>query len=119
MPTATGLAVRMETVLFQTDAPDLVVARDTFGQAAYLCSLIDIDLVGYHFVAVQISSDRLASLRTGAIDLRAALVEPEAKAFYHGHSLVGRGGTIHLEEVDALPEDWLPDPGFLLSNFHE
>lgn len=117
MELATGLiAVKMDTVLFQTDAPDLVLSRDIFG-AAYLCSLIEIDSAGQHYLAVQISNERLSTLRSGGIDLRTALTEPETAAHFEGRAFSDEPKVIHLKVVDDVPEAWLPAEGFLLSNF--
>ncbi len=106
----------METILFHTDAPDILLARDEFG-ARYLCHLVALDRDGHQFLAINISEGRLADLKLGAIDLRAALVQPERRVYYKGHVPPGERLAIHLDQIDDVPSDWWPEPGFLLSNF--
>jgi hypothetical protein len=115
---ASPVRVGIDTVLFETDAPEIVLSRDVVG-AAYLCSLTALGRDGLHFLAVQISSERLASLRTGGIDLRSALLHPEIPTHYQGRMDGTDARTIHLEAIDDVPPEWLPDEGFLLSDFEE
>jgi hypothetical protein len=119
MPAAIEIPVGVDTILLQSDALDLVLARDVVG-APYLCSLISIDGNGHHFAAVQISSERLTALRSGKIDLRSALAKPERQQYFEGWLRATEMQTIYLTEVDGFSELWLPLDGFFLNAFdHE
>ena len=119
MLVALSVAVTIETVLFETDAPDLVLARDAV-DGSYLCALTTVSARGHHFLAIQISDKRLASLRSGAIDLREALTKPETPLHLAGWLVPVQGEpAMRLEAVTDVPEEWLPAEGFFLSNFEE
>jgi hypothetical protein len=113
------LSVVIETVLLETEGPDLVLARDQVG-TPYLCLLVARDADTDHFLVQQISSDRLAALRSGQIDLRTTVQHPEMGQHYHG-SYAEREGrpVISLEVIHDVPERWFPADGFLLSDFAE
>lgn len=108
----------IQTVLFQTDAPELVLARDAVGRQ-YLCSLIERNERGDQFLAVPISPVRLAQFRTGGKDLRAVLVESETGEYYEGwfKRIDGRP-SIAIEPLPVLPDEWLPDQGFFLNQYY-
>ena len=118
MPPLTEVVVTIDTLLLESDLPDLVIARDKVG-TSYLCALTGSDEEGHSFLAVQISSDRLAALRSGHIDLRLALVEPEMGVCFEGRTIPEMDperDRIRLLALQANPpEEWLPDPGFMLS----
>lgn len=117
------LDVTVATILLQTDAVDIALARDDFG-GTFLCSLVDVSRSGYQYLAIQISDDRLAELRRGDKDLRTVLKEPEHGLYFFGaitDSSPVRNGrpVIQLKAIPDVDESWFPDPGFLLSNFSE
>src|ERR1700674_1211020 len=96
-----AVQVVIDTVLLETDAPDLLLARDIVG-TPYLCSLVRVDFTGHLFLAVQISSNRLASLRSGQIDLRSVLAQPEMSMQYEGR--LHRGSEENTIQLEALVE---------------
>lgn len=108
----------IQTVLLRTDAPELVVARDAVG-TQYLCSLIDRTADGDRFLAIPISTTRLAQFRTGGKDLRSVLAESETGEHFDGwfRRVDGRP-AIALAPLPRIPDDWLPDEGFFLNRFH-
>lgn len=112
----TAVTVMIETVMFYTDAPELVLGRDEFG-TAYLCLLVSLDAAGHHYLAIKISSSRLMELRSGRMDLRHALVTPERADYFSGHIQPGERVAITLEPLQDVPPEWFPQEGFLLSNF--
>jgi hypothetical protein len=118
MEITTSVTVMMETILFHTDAPDLVLARDEFG-TAYLCLLFLLDGKGHHYVAIKITSARLADLRDGKIDLRTAITLPERRTYYRGIIPPGERSAIQLEPTDHVPDKWLPKEGFFLSSLEK
>lgn len=110
------LSVSIDTVLFETDTPELLLARDPF-DSAYLCSLAAEEPGNHLFLAIQISSDRLASLRSGEVDLLTVLLEPEILPYFTGRFILDAGSpTLNLEAVDTVQPDWLPNAGFFMSS---
>src|SRR2546428_7226057 len=99
MPPVATLAATIETVLLETDVPDLVLARDVVG-TLYLCSFVSRDRDGDRFLCIPVSSERLAAFRSGQLDLRSLLTRPETGAWFDGlfHSVEGRP-TIELERI--------------------
>src|SRR5947208_16245528 len=102
MATATQITVMTEAILFHTDAPDIVLARDEFG-AAYLCLLVRLDKEGHHFLVIQITNARVMELRQGKTDLRAAFVAPERQVYFRGHIAPGERLAIKLETLTDVP----------------
>ena len=116
MAVARAVSVEVSTVLYQTDAPEIVLCRDRVG-STYLCCLVALLHEGMRYLAVQISGERLADLRSGVIDLRAALVGPEMALHYEGLSSDSASPSIVLTPLEAPPpESWLPDDGFMLND---
>lgn len=105
------------TVLLQTDYPEIVLARDVVG-TDYLCSFVSREEEGDRFVAVAISASRLGSFRAGKIDLRDVLLEPEDGERWTGIFRRIEGlPCVVLDRADDVPLTWIPEPGFLLSDF--
>lgn len=117
MPSPDAIAATVETVLFKTDAPEIVLVRDTF-ESAYLCALVEVESDNYFYLAVKISNARLAAFRQGLYDLRTLLTEPENLPLFTGRMKPDAPKpTLLLEATESINQDWLPDPGFLLSDF--
>jgi hypothetical protein len=117
MGTITAITVMTEAVLFHSNGPDLILARDEFG-TAYLCLLFKLDETGHQYLATKITSARLSDLKGGKIDLREAFTRPEQDQYFRGLIPPGERTAVSLEVWDQnVPEEWLPQPGFLLSEF--
>ncbi len=111
------ITVTIENVLLETDVPDLVLARDAIG-TAYLCAFVEREAAGDRFAAVPLSPERLAGFRAGLIDLREVLERPETGLAFDARFRRMDGlPTLQLQQVERIPNDWLPDAGFLLSAF--
>jgi hypothetical protein len=111
------VAVVINTVLLESDLPDLLLARDRVN-TMYLCSLAKVDREGFLFLAVEISSSRLGDFRSGKVDLRTVLVEPEMGTHFTGRSPAERPESLTLAALTTeVPEQWLPEAGFLLTVF--
>ena len=109
------ITATIDTVLFETDQPEIVLARDAVG-TTYLCALTGVDARGHHFVAVAVSGSRLTAFRSGNIDLREALVAPELDEHFSGYvAAESKSLTIRFECVEDVPESWLPEAGFVLN----
>ncbi|HEX5474963.1 MAG TPA: DUF6575 domain-containing protein [Vicinamibacterales bacterium] len=111
------ITVRIETVLLETDVPDLVLARDRVG-AQYLCCFIEREEPGDLFLVIPISVERLSQFRKGEVDLRSIVMAPETGQHFNGRfKRVDGDPLIQLKPLKTLPDDWLPDEGFRLSDF--
>lgn len=111
------LTAYVESILFETDRPEVVLARDAAG-TVYLSLLVSRDESGDRFLSVAASPSRLAALRTGTIDLRAALERGETgTAFAAQFAFVNDRPAITLEAIPEIPPTWLPKAGFVLSDF--
>lgn len=107
--------VVIQQVLLETDVPDLVLAIDAVG-TQYLCCLVARGEEGDQFFAVAISAPRLSRFRAGQVDLRTVLTEPEVGSSYSGFFVrQNNQPIINLEAVAEVPEQWLPERGFLLT----
>lgn len=117
MPSRESVAAVLETVLFKTDAPEIVLARDAF-DSAYLCALAEVESDNYFYLGVKISNARLGAFRQGLLDLRTILTEPEILPHFTGRMKLGvPKPTLILDETASIDPDWLPESGFLLSDF--
>jgi hypothetical protein len=109
--------VVIDTVLLESDLPDLLLARDRV-ETMYLCSLAKTDREGFLFLAVEISSARLSAFRSGLVDLRTVLVEPEMGTHFTGRATAGRPESLTLSALTTeVREEWLPETGFLMTAF--
>lgn len=111
------IAARIQTVLLHTDAPELVLARDSFGRM-YLALLVDRSDSGDRFVAVPVSPIRLSEFRSGSRDLRSVLLDSETgEQFCGSFRRIDGKPCVEMSKLAWIPEEWLPDDGFFLANF--
>lgn len=111
------ITAHVEGILFETDRPEIVIARDSVG-TAYISLLVSRDDTGDRFLCVAASSGRIAALRNGAVDLRAAFEHDEMGTAYSAQFLrIDSAPSLKLEALDSIPDQWLPKSGFLLSDF--
>lgn len=111
-----SITATIKSVLLETDVPDLLLARDVVG-TTYLCCFIAREEEGDRFLAMPVSPNRLASFRAGTIDLRAVLLGSETGIYFDGRYENDNGEPLlHLNELEELPNEWLPDAGFLLTD---
>lgn len=102
--------VEIDTVLLETDLPEVAVAHDADG-VAYVCALTSAKKSGLHYVAVAVSGERLAMLMAGDIDLRDVLVSLDSQPL---HGTIADGSTMLSLERMGFPEEWLPEPGLFI-----
>ena len=111
--------VRLQTILLDADGPIIVVLRDTV-DGAWLGMAVERAAAADEYLCVPISAARLSRFRHGAIDLRDVFVSPEesrfARVIIPASDL---GQSVELVPILEIPEDWLPDAGFLLTSFIE
>ena len=105
-----GLTI--DKILDYYDEPQLFIARDMF-DAQYIC-LLYADDEKPKYTAVKISNAKLTDFLSGKVDLRQLFVSPEMKGEYY--EVVGNDDhlSITLLECATLPEDRLPDSGYML-----
>lgn len=113
------LLISPQETLIYYDGPQLFVAADKVG-ARYLCVLVEQNVEGDKCLCVPVSPRRLAELKLGNIELRSIYESPEMGSCFCG-SITGDYGTITLESVEkvAIPEGWLPAPGFYFTKTPE
>ena len=104
--------LRIDKILDYYDEPQLFIARDMF-DAQYIC-LLYADDEKPKYTAVKISNAKLTDFLSGKVDLRQLFVSPEMKGEYY--EVVGNDDhlSITLLECATLPEDRLPDSGYML-----
>jgi hypothetical protein len=111
------LTAEVESILFETDSPEIVVARDAAG-TAYLSLLVERTDSGDEFLCIPASHKRLSALRNGKTDLRTALTNGETGTVFSArYTLLDDAPSLSLIQRDGIPEDWLPKAGFFLSDF--
>ena len=94
------------------DVPQLFLAADKFG-AKYICMMVRFDReIGFQYLSVQISDERLDAFLSGKLDLRYLYLNPEVEdAFY---KVVVRNQIIKAEcfDRDNITERILPEDGY-------
>lgn len=94
------------------DVPQLFLAADKFG-AKYICMMVRFDReIGFQYLSVQISDERLDAFISGRLDLRYLYLHPEVEdAFY---KVVVRNQIINAERFDQrdITERILPEDGY-------
>jgi hypothetical protein len=109
----------IESVLFETDRPEIILARDILG-AQYLGVLVSANEEGDRFLATGITSPRLGEFRAGRVDLRTIFVQSETSEILYGGLALGASvPTLSLEVAVDPPPEWLPSAGFFLTTFKE
>ena len=115
------------STLFYYDGPHVFEARDAIG-GHYIAVMVGSDLPdvtentargqGERCLVAGVSPDRLRSFRSGAIDLRALLLESVPDEHYLAAVDSGVDQPLRLERLTIPLADsgLLPDPGFLLHN---
>jgi hypothetical protein len=105
-------------ILVYYDVPHVFTATDEVG-TSFLCLLISIEESeeeeNYNFISTAISKGRLIKFLNGGIELRDIFLNPETSQFYQFNN---------IDEIivatsfagDKIPEEYLPDEGFLLQN---
>lgn len=112
-----ALNAEVESILFETDSPEVVIARDAAG-TAYLSLLVERSDSGDEFLCVPASQKRISALRNGRTDLRTALEHGETGIVYSArYVLLDDAPSFSLTRRDDIPGDWLPKADFLLSDF--
>ena len=103
----------VETILDYCDLPLLFVARDDF-DTLYLSLLFD-DEPEPVYTAIRISQQRLSQFLDGRLDLRDILDEPESKGEYFNVTVEANQYVVQPLLVKELPEERLPDRGYMLT----
>ena len=111
--------VRVHAVLLDAEGPQIIVLRDDV-ESSWLGTAVDRTVEGDEFLCVPISPGRLAQFRHGDVDLRSIFAMPQvaspATIVIPAHS---NGKRFDLVPITDIPQDWLPDEGFLLTEFVE
>jgi hypothetical protein len=98
-------------ILVYYDFPEIFVAHDNVG-TNYLCLLISIDNQETNYISTAISKKRLSNFINGKIDLREILQKPETSNWLFFNQ-VKENIEAKIWEGESLPEEYLPDEGFI------
>jgi hypothetical protein len=98
-------------IIVYYDIPEIFVAKDEVG-TSFLCLLISVNLDIAKYISTPISIGRLSEFITGKIDLREIFLNPESNQFYSFND-IEESIEASLELYDKLPEEYLPDAGFV------
>lgn len=101
-------------ILEYVDCPQLFLARDMF-DTQYLC-LLYTDEPSCQYVAIRISNDRFAAFCQRQVDLRSLFISPEFEGEYFNVAFANQGYAINRMTNSQLPEDMLPDEGYLFDS---
>jgi len=101
-------------ILLYYDLPQIMVVENAVG-SKFISLLIDSDENQTIYLSMPISPKRLASFVNGKIDLRTIYSDPEIKDYYT-FDYTGDDVVATLLPENEIPEDYLPEPDFFLSN---
>lgn len=103
--------LHVEKILDYCDLPLLFVARDNF-DTLYLSLFFD-DEPEPVYTAIRISQHRLSEFLDGRLDLRDVMEKPENKEEYFNVTVEDSQYVMHPLLVRELPEERLPDRGYM------
>jgi hypothetical protein len=108
-------SIRYKSTLVYYDGPQVVEARDPIG-GHYIAVLVEPANGADRFLVAGVSPRRLREFRTGALDLRALLLDREIDEWYIGTPIGVQGKEIKLDLQSSSLTDsgLLPDAGFFL-----
>lgn len=103
--------LKISQILVYYDFPEIFVAVDSVG-TNYLCLLVATDNGNTNYITTAISNKRLSSFINGSTDLRDIFEEPEIKQWFTFSQVIDSIEAIEWNEA-SLPQDFLPEKGFL------
>lgn len=103
--------LNLSQVLVFYDVPEIFLATDSVG-TQFLCLLVESNIHLLKYIAVAISKMRLHNLLFGNIDLRQVISEPENNEWFVFDE-IDKPIIANLWTESQLPEDYLPEPGFI------
>lgn len=98
------------------DFPQVVLAVDQF-EARYVGLLVEIGSAEDAYLFSPVSQGRLSEILNGEIDLRPVFSAPEGALFVGQWSEALGDSWFAAEWTDEASEEWLPEEGFLVSQF--
>lgn len=101
-----------QTLVFY-DSPELFLAKDIVG-AHYLCLRIKPQGDDFGFLATQLSSDRIAALIAGEVDLREVFLKPEIESWWAVSYNSDVDRYVCNRRIEKVTDDLLPSPGFYI-----
>src|SRR5690606_7064477 len=97
--------------------PHIFTANDLVG-TDYLCMLASYEDDEATFLSIQISKNKLIGFLNGSLDLRNIFLNPEIKQWFTFNSIQDNVIANALE-LDFLPNEYLPEAGFIYKNHHK
>lgn len=108
-------SLEVEEIFEFYDIPRLFSARNRSGQF-FLALSVSEDSSSNTFVYVPVSSQRLSYIRSGGLQLRHAILDPEDNnVFVLQVPIEGGDAEVSVRAASDLPEEWLPFPDEFLS----
>jgi len=103
--------LNISQILVYYDFPEIFVAYDNVG-TNYLCLLVSADNEQTNYISTAISSKRLSNFINGKVDLRDIFENPEIEQWLFFDQV---NEIIEAKEWESeiLPNDFLPDQGFI------
>lgn len=103
--------LNISQILVYYDFPEIFVAYDNVG-TNYLCLLVSVDNKKTSYISTAISNKRLSNFINGKVDLRDIFQNPEIGQWLFFNQV---NETIEAKEWEDenLPDEYLPDQGFL------
>lgn len=109
-------AIKYIQTLYYYDVPMIFHGKDKVG-CSYICLLIDHNNKFLKYICTPVSNKRLADFNKGYLDLKTIYLVPELKEFYlcDIENIEAPEQYLSLYHKNELPENWLPEPDFYLS----
>jgi hypothetical protein len=103
--------LHLSQILIYYDIPEVFIAKDEVG-TNFLCLLVSVEQNDIKYISTAISSARLAEFINGNVDLRDIYTIPETNQYYYFDQIT-ESINATIWEKDGLPEEYLPDSGFI------
>ena len=108
--------IRPTEVLDYYDGIEIFAGRDSIG-GHYIALIVDSMPRYDRYLVAGVAPERLRQFRTGAVDLRALLLEAPDGEWYITNADVAYGEPLTLQPQDGpIPEKFLPEAGFTLDD---
>jgi len=107
--------LQRQDILSFYDVPQVFTVRDEV-DTLYLCVLAELGEEADKYLCVPVSNGRLARVVGGQLDLREVFETPESGEVFEGTAHNGDLRQLETRPLPpgAIPQQWLPDPGFFV-----
>lgn len=106
-----GKQLNISQILVYYDFPEIFLAKDIIG-TNYICLLVDVQDGKTSYISTSLSTTRIIEFINGKVDLRDIFLYPEENEWFFFNQ-IDKNIDAEIWEQSSLPEEFLPDPGFL------